>query len=35
MLEINTITCGDCLALMKEMPDGSVDCVITDPPYRS
>lgn len=24
---------GDCLALMKEMPDNSVDAVITDPPY--
>lgn len=24
---------GDCLALMKEMPDKSVDLVITDPPY--
>jgi site-specific DNA-methyltransferase (adenine-specific) len=24
---------GDCLQAMKEIPDGSVDCVITDPPY--
>ena len=24
---------GDCLEKMKEIPDGSVDCVITDPPY--
>lgn len=24
---------GDCLELMKDIPDGSVDCVITDPPY--
>ncbi len=24
---------GDCLEVMKEMPDGSVDAVITDPPY--
>ena len=24
---------GDCLDLMKTIPDGSVDCVITDPPY--
>jgi site-specific DNA-methyltransferase (adenine-specific) len=23
----------DCMALMREMPDGSVDAVITDPPY--
>lgn len=24
---------GDCLDVMREMPDGSVDAVITDPPY--
>ncbi len=24
---------GDCLAVMKDMPDKSVDAVITDPPY--
>ena len=24
---------GDCLELMKDMPDGSVDLVVTDPPY--
>lgn len=24
---------GDCLELMREIPDGSVDAVITDPPY--
>lgn len=24
---------GDCLELMKDIPDGSVDCIITDPPY--
>ena len=25
--------CGDCLEIMKQIPDGSVDCVITSPPY--
>ena len=25
---------GDCLELMKELPDESVDLVITDPPYN-
>lgn len=25
--------CGDCLELMKELPDDSVDCVFTDLPY--
>ncbi len=24
---------GDCLDYMAELPDGSVDCVVTDPPY--
>ena len=25
---------GDCLERMKEIPDGSIDCIITDPPYE-
>ena len=24
---------GDCLELMKKIPDNSIDCVLTDPPY--
>jgi site-specific DNA-methyltransferase (adenine-specific) len=28
-----TVVCGDCLELMKDLPDGCVDAVITDPPY--
>lgn len=24
---------GDCLELMKEIPDKSVDLIVTDPPY--
>jgi site-specific DNA-methyltransferase (adenine-specific) len=24
---------GDCLELMKDLPDGSIDLVLTDPPY--
>lgn len=28
-----TLMLGDCLEKMKELPDKSVDCVITDPPY--
>jgi DNA modification methylase len=27
------IECGDCLDLLKSLPSGSVDCVVTDPPY--
>lgn len=30
---INKIICGDCLEVMKEMPDKCVDLVITDPFY--
>jgi len=29
----NTIQCGDCLKLMRELPDGCIDLVVTDPPY--
>lgn len=28
-----SVVCGDCLELMRELPDGCVDAVITDPPY--
>ena len=31
-MEIN-IKQGDCLELMKDIPDGSVDMILTDPPY--
>lgn len=24
---------GDCFSIMREIPDNSVDCIITDPPY--
>ena len=24
---------GDCLEIMKEIPDKSVDLIVTDPPY--
>jgi len=34
MLELNKIYCMDCLEGMKEMDDGSVDLVVTDPPYN-
>jgi len=30
---IDKVICGDCLELMKEIPDKSVDLVLTDPPY--
>jgi site-specific DNA-methyltransferase (adenine-specific)/modification methylase len=31
---INKIICGDCLEVMKEIPDKSVDLVLTSPPYN-
>jgi len=30
---LNKIICGDCLEILKELPDNSVDLVLTDPPY--
>jgi DNA modification methylase len=30
---INEIICGDCLKLIKIIPDKEIDCIITDPPY--
>lgn len=35
MLEINKIHLGDCLELMKELPDKCIDLVLTDPPYNA
>ena len=32
-MEVNQIICGDCLDVMKDMEDNSVDLVLTDPPY--
>jgi len=31
--ELDTIVIGDCLDVMRQMPDGCVDLVIADPPY--
>ena len=30
---INRVICGDCLEVMKNIPDKSIDLVFTDPPY--
>jgi len=27
------VFCGDCLDILPKLPDGCVDCVVTDPPY--
>lgn len=36
MSEINYdyIKLGDCIELMKDIPDNSIDCIITSPPYN-
>jgi len=33
MLELNKIHQGDCLELLKQIDDNSIDSVVTDPPY--
>ena len=33
MIELNKIYNEDCLKGMKRIPDNSVDCILTDPPY--
>ncbi len=31
---LNKIICGDCLEVMKQLPDGCVNLVVTSPPYN-
>lgn len=30
---LNTVQCGDCLELLQQLPDDSIDCCVTSPPY--
>ena len=32
-LEIDKIICGDCLTVLKEIPDSCFDLIFTSPPY--
>ena len=32
---VNKVVQGDCIEVMQEIPDNSVDCIITSPPYWS
>lgn len=32
-IKFDYIECGDCLKLIKKLPDKCVDCIITSPPY--
>jgi DNA modification methylase len=34
MMELDRIFNEDCLEGMKRIPDGMVDCIVTDPPYK-
>ena len=34
MIDYDYVEQGDCLELMKDIPDGSIDLIVTDPPYR-
>ena len=31
---LSKIANGDCLKLLQEVPDNSVDLILTDPPYN-
>jgi len=31
---VNKIVLGDCAEVLKEIPNNSIDCVLTDPPYN-
>jgi modification methylase len=31
---LNKIICGDCIDVMQKIPDGSIDLVVTSPPYN-
>jgi DNA modification methylase len=33
MLESNHVYQGDCTQILKEIPDDSIDCIVTSPPY--
>ena len=33
MLEVNRIYNADCMDILKELPDKSIDCIICDLPY--
>jgi len=30
---VNRVICGDCLQVLRRIPDASIDMVLTDPPY--
>jgi len=32
-MDVDRIYCGDCLKVLRQFPDNSIDAVVTDPPY--
>ena len=32
-MEVNRIINGDCIEVLKTLPDNSIDCCVTSPPY--
>jgi len=34
-LPIDKLVWGDCCSIMKSFPRQSIDCVVTDPPYKN
>lgn len=32
-MDVDYIECGDCIKLLKNIPDKSIDLIVTDPPY--
>lgn len=32
-MNVNKVYLGDCLELIKDIPDKSIDLLLTDPPY--
>jgi DNA modification methylase len=32
-METNVVILGDCLDVLRELPDNSIDSAVTDPPY--
>lgn len=33
-MKVNYIKCGDCIDLMKDLPDSSINLILTSPPYN-
>jgi site-specific DNA-methyltransferase (adenine-specific) len=31
---LDAIVCGDCIEVMRQLPESSIDCMITSPPYN-